>query len=383
MSHVHIAKRLSEFPEYIFAQLAKEVVKVEKGTGRKVLNFGPGTPDVRPSEIYLDQYATYIREPKSHFYPGYGAIPVFSDALITWYKKRFGATVVADEVLPLLGAKDGVSHIVLALANPGDEILMPNPGYPGYAGPTILFGAKPIFYDLTPEHDFKISLQSLEEKLSSKTAFIWINFPSNPTGQVATVEELMELVAFAKKHHVLLVYDNAYSEITFNGFVAPSILQVPGASEVAVEIGSFSKMSSFAGYRVGWIAGNAQVVAALGKVKSQLDSGLSLPLQQLAAYALTHPDKVWHDMMIASYQDRRDIIAAKLTKLGLTFSLPQGALYIWARIPESATDSTTYCMGLLREKQVLLTPGSAFGTQGERYVRVSICVNIETINDYL
>ncbi len=210
-----------------------------------------------------------------------------------------------------------------------------------------------------------------------------MNFPSNPTGQVATHNDLEEIVDFSKRCSIPIVYDNAYSEITFDNFIAPSILQIRGAKEMVVEIGSFSKTFSFAGFRMGWIVGNKKIIAALAKVKSQIDSGLSLPLQYLGAYALYHDDKIWHRQMIASYQKRRDIIAAKLKTLGLTFSLPKGTLYIWARIPNSAKNSENFCMELLREKHVLFTPGTVFGSNGERFVRVSICVNINTIDEYI
>lgn len=383
MTSPKLAKRLELFPEYIFSRLNKEVALVEKETGRKVLNFGLGTPDFPPSTIYVKKLAEFVQQSHAPLYPGYGAIPQFRDALIEWYQKRFAVSLGDNEILPLLGAKDGVSHIVLALADTGEEILMPTPGYPGYAGPALLFGATPVFYNLTEENNFKISLDEVTRKITTKTAFMWVNFPSNPTGQVITHEELRKLIAFAQKHNLTIVYDNAYSEITFGGYKAPSILEIEGAKDIAVEIGSFSKMSSFAGFRMGWITGNEKMVAALAKVKSQLDSGLSLPLQELGAYALAHPDQAWHDSMITSYEKRRDIIAEKLTKLGLSFPLPQGSLYIWAKIPAGAQDATTFCMNLLHEKQVLLTPGSAFGQGCDRFVRVSICINIDHIEEYL
>lgn len=378
-----VASRINTFPEYVFSQLAKTVVEVEQKTQRKVLNFGPGSPDVRPSSLYIDKLIEFIQQSNSHMYPGYGAIPELKNALIDWYEKRFGVMLQVDELLPLLGAKDGVSHLPLALADAGDEILVPNPGYPAYIGPTLMVGAKPVFYDLPQENDVAVLLESLKTKFTNKTKYIWVNFPSNPTGQVATLEELKLIVEFALKHHLFVIYDNAYSEITFDGFVAPSIIQIPHAKEIAVELGSFSKTFSLAGFRMGWIVGNRDIIAALAKVKSQLDSGLSLPLQQLGAYVLFHPNPTWQKDMLTNYQTRRDIIAKKLKKLGLTFSLPKGALYIWAKIPDPYTSSEDFCMQLLQEKQVLLTPGSAFGSNGERFVRVSICVNIDKIEEYL
>lgn len=383
MKRFKTATRLEKFPEYIFSRLAKTVAEVEVESKRKVLNFGPGSPDIKPSNVYLDKLAEFIYIQDSHLYPGYKGIDEFNEAIVGWYRKRFGVALNTDEVLPLLGAKDGVSHLPLALANENDEVLVPNPGYPAYPGPTLMVGAHPISYDLLPENNFKISLDYLESKVTEKTKYIWVNFPSNPTGQVVTLNDLEEIVAFSQRHSLPIIYDNAYSEITFDGFIAPSILQVMGAKESVVEIGSFSKTFSFAGFRLGWIAGNKRIIEALAKVKSQLDSGLSLPLQHLGAFALSHYDGNWHRQMIASYQERRDIIAAKLKTLGLTFSLPKGGLYIWARIPDSARNSENFCMELLKRRQVLFTPGTAFGINGERFVRVSICVNINNIDEYI
>lgn len=383
MTSLRFATRVGSFPEYIFSSLAKAVVKVENETGKKVLNLGPGSPDISPSKVYLEKLSDFIKEPGTHLYPGYQAIPEFADALIHWYKKRFSVGIETSEILPLLGAKDGVSHIPLILLNEGDEILVPNPGYPAYIAPALMINAKPVPYDLLPENNFGISIQNLEDKVSSKTKCIWVNFPSNPTGCVANLEKLQQVVTFCRKHNLILLYDNAYSEITFDGVVAPSILQVPGAKELAVEIGSFSKTFSFAGFRMGWITGNKDVVASLAKIKSQLDSGLSLPLQKLGAFALTHQDERWHREMLASYEKRRNIIATKLEKLGLTFTLSKGSLYIWAKIPDSAVNSTWFSMQLLKERQVLLTPGIAFGSNGDRFVRASICSNINSIDKYV
>lgn len=382
MANIRVAGRLNLFTEYIFSKLSKKIAEVEEKSKRKVLNFGPGNPDVIPSSLYLDKFNEFIREKDAHLYPVYGANSKFAQALIHWYKKRFNVDLENNELLPLLGAKDGVSHLPLALLDEGDEVLVPDPGYPAFTDPAIMIGGKVIYYDLLEKNDFKVSLNELERKISDKTKFIWINFPSNPTGQVASLEELEKIVAFAKQHNILIVYDNAYSEITFDNFVAPSILQINGAKEVAVELGSFSKTFSFAGFRMGWIVGNKEAIAALAKVKSQMDSGLSTPLQKLGAYALTNTDEQWYQNMIRSYQERRNIIAQNLKRLGLTFSLPKGSLYIWAKIPTTAKNSEDYCMQLLEEKQILLTPGAAFGKNGERFVRVSICVNIDNINKY-
>ncbi|MBI4038450.1 aminotransferase class I/II-fold pyridoxal phosphate-dependent enzyme [Candidatus Daviesbacteria bacterium] len=382
MSSIKTAKRLNLFGEYVFSKLGKAVKEVEAKSKRKVLNFGPGNPDVAPNPLYIDKLSEFLRDKDAHLYPGYGANDEFAQGVVYWYKKRFNVNLEKTEVLPLLGAKDSISHLPLALLDEGDEVLIPDPGYPAFSEPALMVGSKPVYYDLKEGFNFKISLEQLEEKISNKTKFIWINFPSNPTGQVATLKELEKIVIFAKKHNILIVYDNAYSEITFDGYAAPSILQIDEAKDISVELGSFSKTFSFAGFRMGWIVGNSKVIQALAKVKSQMDSGMSTPLQKLASFALTNTDEKWQQDMIASYKERRDIIAHYLKKLGLNFTIPKGSLYIWAKIPETAKSCEEFCLKLLWEKQILFTPGTAFGKNGERFVRVSICINIDEIESY-
>ena len=382
MKHPILSNRIAKVPEYVFSKLAKEVKEVEDKTGRKVLNLGPGIPDVPTNGKYIKKFQEFIQEKDAHLYPGYGAITELSNSLIKWYKNRFNVHIEKEELQPLLGAKDGITHLPLALLDEGDEVLVPDPGYPAFTSPALMIGAKPVYYNLVEKNNFKIDLLELEEKFSEKTKFIWVNFPSNPTGQTATLEELKGIVTFCRKYNLALVYDNAYSEITFDGFVAPSILEIKDAREVAVEIGSFSKTFSFAGFRMGWIVGNKEIIAVLAKVKSQMDSGLSIPLQKLGAFALTNFDQKWHEGMIQGYKNRRDIIAKHLKSLGLTFSLPKGSLYLWAKIPKRVKNSEEFCRRLLKEKNILFTPGTAFGKNGERYVRVSICANIDKINDY-
>ncbi|MBI3984633.1 MAG: aminotransferase class I/II-fold pyridoxal phosphate-dependent enzyme [Candidatus Levybacteria bacterium] len=376
------AKRLDLFSEYIHASLAKKRVEVEKKAKRKVLNFGPGTPDIKPSNLYIRKLSEFINQNDAHLYPGYGAIEEFSNALIWWYKKRFNVSIGKEELLPLLGAKDGISHLPLALLDNGQEVLIPDPGYPAFRDPALMIGAKPIAYSLREEDGFKINFNILKNKLSPKTKFMWVNFPSNPTGQVASREDLLKIVKFAKQNNIFIVYDNAYSELTFEGFRAPSILEIEEAKDIAVEIGSFSKTFSFAGFRMGWIVGNKDIIRAISKVKSQMDSGLSIPLQKLGAFALTNFDKTWNKQMLESYKKRRDLIANHLRKLGLTFILPKAGLYIWAKIPDNEKNSEEFVNKLLEEKQILFTPGTAFGKNGRRFVRISICVNIDNINDY-
>lgn len=376
------AKRLDMFSEYVFSRLQKKIAEVEQKSNRKVLNFGIGNPDIVPSSLYINKLTELIKESDAHLYPGFGANNKFTEGLTNWYEKRFKVSLEKDELLPLLGAKDGVSHLPLALLDQGDEVLVPDPGYPAYTDPALMIGGKVIYYDLLEKNNFQISLQQLKRKISNKTKFIWINFPANPTGQIITLGELEKIIAFAKEKNIFIVYDNAYSEITFDGFIAPSILQIKGAKEIAAEIGSFSKTFSFAGFRMGWMVGNKEIIAALAKVKSQMDSGLPASLQNLAAFVLSSPDQKWQRQMLSNYRKRRDTITNYLQQIGLTFSLPKGSLYIWAKIPRGFNDAEEFCMKMLSERQVLFAPGTAFGKNGQGFVRVSISVNIDKIGEY-
>ncbi|NMB83809.1 aminotransferase class I/II-fold pyridoxal phosphate-dependent enzyme [Candidatus Roizmanbacteria bacterium] len=378
-----VSQRLNLFSEYAFARLAKQISLAEQKSGRKVLNLGVGSPDFPPSQRYIDKLKEYLIEPDAHMYGVYGTSLEFAEALQNWYKVRFGVAVESDELYPLLGSKDGIGHLPLALLDSGSEVLVPDPGYPAFSGPVAMLGAKLVYYNLTEKNGFEPDLNELKNKITADTRLVWVNFPSNPTGQITSLSKLESLVGLAKKHQFWIVYDNAYSEITFEGYKAPSILQINGAKEVAVETGSFSKTFSFAGYRMGWIVGNHQVIAAISKVKSQLDSGMSKPLLKLGAYALNNFDRSWHKRMIKSYYERRQILALSLKKIGLSFNLPKAGLYLWAKIPGRYKNSEQFSEELLKSKQVLLTPGTVFGKNGNRFIRASICANIDDISSYL
>lgn len=380
---MQFSNRLNTISEYIFSRLEKKVKKIESTSGRKVLNLSIGSPTFPPAEVYLNRLKEIIAEPNIHLYPGYNAIPEFKTAIKKWYKRRFRVDITDEEIFPLFGSKDAISHLPIALINKEDEVLTPDPGYPAFAGSVLLAEGKPVYYDLLEKNEFKVDIKELEKLVNSKTKFIWVNFPSNPTGQVIDLSELNKIVDFCLKYKIRLIYDNAYSEITFDGYKAPSILQINKAKEIAIEIGSLSKTFSFAGFRIGWAVGNKDLINALAKIKSQIDSGLPLVWQKLAAFALTNFDQKWYKAMIKEYQTRRDIIAPHMRKLDLSFHYPLGSLYLWAKIPDGYKDSEEFVNKILEKYQVLLAPGSAFGKNGDRYVRISICSNINNIDSYL
>jgi LL-diaminopimelate aminotransferase len=378
-----LSKRLNTFDGYIFVKLNRQAAEVARKTGHRVLNLAVGSPDVPPSRKIIAKLQTLVAQKNMHIYPGYGACKEFAQAVRTYYKKRFAVNINADEVYPLLGAKDGIAHLTDVLLDKGDEFLTPNPGYPGFTGSALMLGAKPVYYTLEAKNDFLPDIKKLQKLISEKTKFIFLNFPSNPIGAVAGLKELKKYVAFAKKNNILILYDNAYAEMYYGEQKPPSILEVKGAKNYAVEIHSLSKTFSLAGYRIGFAAGNKKVLAAMAKVKSQVDSGLSLPLQHMAVYALTNPDVKWRRAMLKSYKTRRDILAAVFKKLGLECEIPCAALYIWARVPKGFKNGEKYANYLLQKKQVLVTPGTAFGPAGEKYIRISFCCDVTDLKEYL
>jgi len=312
---MQLANRLGYFPEYIFSRLAKTVKEVEAKSGRKVLNFGIGSPDFPPSKIYLNKLAQFYQDPNAHIYPGYGAIPEFTSAVINWYQKRFQVNLAENELFPLLGSKEGIAYLVLALTNPGDEILVPDPGYPSFAATALMFKVKPVYYNLTKANNFKPVLKELEKLVNKKTKLIWVNFPSNPTGQVINLKELGMIAEFAYKHRIYLAYDNTYAEITFGKYITSSILQIKRVKDFVIELQSLSKTFSFAGFRIGWLAGSSQIVAAIAKIKSQFDSGLSQPLQKLAC-------DVSQLTIFQNRDDARQFIAAGVVAEGKAIVIP-------------------------------------------------------------
>lgn len=374
------SKRLGLFPEYPYAELARMKKEVEKKDSCKVLDLSIGSPTFPPSKVYIDKLKEYLDTKDAYLYPGNGAIPELREALKKWYKKRFNVSLEDTEIFALLGAKDGVSHIPLALLDSGDEILIPDPGYPAFTGPAVIIGAVPIYYKIPPQGE--PLLQHIVEKITKKTKAIWINIPGNPTGYTCTFEELKQLVVLAKKNNILILYDNAYSEITFNGYIAPSILEVPAAKDIAIEVGSFSKAFSFAGFRMGWIVGNKDILSALSKVKSQMDSGLMQPLQLLGAYALNNFNRDWHNQMIAFYQTNRDTLIRAFEQSQHKATCPKGALYLWISIPPSFLNGIEYTKYLLMHHHILVTPGSVFGPSGKKYIRASYSSDLSHIADY-
>ncbi len=379
----NFSKRLTNIKEYIFAELSQKKSLIEKKLGKKVLDLSAGIPSFPPSINYQKKLKELINDPKTYLYPGYKPIGEFSQGLINWYKKNYSVDLEENEITVIHGGKDGVSNIFLVLTDRQDEVLVPDPGYPGFSGPTKIFGSKLFYYSLTEKNSFRIDFNDLNKKISKKTKFIFINYPSNPTGQIISLKELDEVVNWAKDNKIWIIYDNAYANITFDSYKAPSILQTKYGKEVAIEIGSFSKSFSFSGLRIGWLVGNQKIIEGFYKIKTQLDSGVPYLFQKIAGYAFLNFDENWHKQMINFYKKQRDLLLERFSLLGLkSLYIPKGSLYLWLKIPENFQDSIEYTNYLLEKKLILITPGLAFGKNGKKFIRVCFSVKLENLDNY-
>jgi LL-diaminopimelate aminotransferase len=364
------ARRIAAIPPYLFAEIDRKVAE-RKAAGVDVISFGVGDPDLPTPDFVVEELARAARDPSTHQYPSYFGLPAFRRSIADFYRRRFGVELDPDtQVLPLLGSKEGIAHLPWAFVDPGDQVLVTEPGYPVYEVGTILAGGEPVHLPLTAEGgwfpDFAATAAAPRAKL------LWLCYPSNPTGAVATVDQLREAVRFAGERDLLLAYDNAYSEITYDGFVAPSVLQVPGAMDVAVEFGSLSKIFNMTGWRIGWAVGNPTAIEALGRVKTNIDSGIFNAVQRAGVAAL-ESGMPHLPGLLETYRRRRDRIMEVFWDAGWKVDAPKGALYVWLPTPpgESSVDFTAR---LLDEAGVVVAPGTGYGPSGEGYIRLSITI---------
>ena len=365
-----VAKRIESLPPYLFAHL-DEKIAAKRAEGVDVISLGVGDPDLPTPEHVVEAMREAVRDPATHRYPSYSGSPDFRRAVAGWYGRRFGVELDPDaEVMALIGSKEGIGHIAFAFVDPGDEALIPDPGYPVYGVSTRLAGGTPVPLLMPAERGFLPDLTAAP--VSERTKMLWLNFPTNPTAAVADLATLEEAVGFAREHGLLLAHDAAYSEITFDGYVAPSVLQAPGANDVAVEFGSLSKHCNMTGWRIGWAAGSAEAIRALGVVKTNLDSGQFTAIQRAAIAALEGPQDHLDDLR-ATYQRRRDLVIDTLNGLGWSLKPPLGSCYVWVPTPGGET-SVVFADRLLDEAGVFVAPGSGYGTRGEGYVRFSLTV---------
>jgi len=367
---VRIAKRIETLPPYLFAELDRKLA-AKREHGVDVISLGVGDPDLPTPAHIVEALQEAVDDPSTHRYPSYYGSLEFRRAVAAWYGRRFGVELDPEtEVMALIGSKEGIGHIAFAFVDPGDEALIPDPGYPVYGVSTRLAGGTPVSLPMPAEGGFLPDLDAAP--VSDRTKAIWLNFPTNPTAAIADLGTFEAAVAFAREHDLLLLHDAAYSEITFDGFIAPSPLQVPGAKDVTLEFGSASKFYNMTGWRIGWVAGSAEAVRALGVVKTNLDSGQFTAIQRAAIAALEGPEEHL-DQLRAIYQGRRDLVIGTLNGLGWALKPPLGSCYVWVPVPEGDT-SASFADRLLDEAGVFVAPGSGYGERGEGFVRFSLTV---------
>ena len=374
---IKAAKRLDTVQEYYFSKKLREVRSLI-AAGKPIINMGIGSPDLQPPAEVLEAIQGSLNDVSAHKYQSYQGLPELRNAISDFYKNKFSVVSNPEnEVLPLMGSKEGIMHISMAFLNESDKVLIPNPGYPTYTSVTKLVGAEPLFYNLNENHNWQPNFEELESQDLTDVKIMWVNYPHMPTGTNATLETFEKLVAFGKKHHILIVNDNPYSFILNHKPI--SILQVEGAKDIALELNSLSKTFNMAGWRVGMVLGNATFINEILKVKSNMDSGMFYGIQKGAIEALQLSDD-WFVSQNKIYEERRNLIWQLADKLGATYSKNSTGLFVWAKISEGkkseeVTDSILY------DKDIFITPGTIFGTQGEGYIRFSLCVTSEIIKE--
>ena len=372
------AQRLESVQEYYFSRKLREVAQMIQA-GHPVINMGIGSPDLPPHPEVIKALEQSMRNPEASMYQSYQGLPELRSGIADFYKKHYKVTLDANnEILPLMGSKEGIMHLSMAFLNKGDKVLIPNPGYPTYQSVTRLLEAEPIFYDLKAENNWQPDFKALEALDTKKIKILWLNYPNMPTGANVVVDTFDRLISWAKSRNVLLVNDNPYSFVLTK--TPQSILSRPGANEVAVELNSLSKSFNMAGWRVGMICGKKETIQSVLKVKSNMDSGMFFGIQQGAIEALK-AESSWFEKLNLIYQKRRNLIEILVTKLGASFDSKSVGMFVWAKLPEGSPDSETFIDKILKEQNVFITPGTIFGSQGEGYIRFSLCLTEATIKE--
>ncbi|VXC29177.1 Aminotransferase [Flavobacterium sp. 9AF] len=371
------ANRLKTVEEYYFSRKLKEVNQL-LSEGKPIINMGIGSPDLKPHASVIEAIQVALLEPNAHMYQSYQGLPDLRKGFCDYYANNFNVSIDStSEILPLMGSKEGIMHIAMAFLNEGDAVLVPNPGYPTYQSVCNLVGAKTLLYDLKEENLWYPDFDALEKQDLSHVKLMWVCYPHMPTGAQASLELFEKLIAFGKKHHILIVNDNPYSAILNDNPL--SILQVEGAKDIAIELNSLSKTYNMAGWRVGMVIGNAINIASILKVKSNMDSGMFFGIQKGAIEALKL-GKDWFDSLNSEYRNRRELIFLLCDKLGVAVNRNQVGMFVWAKLPNEYS-SEIFIDQLLYEKSLFVTPGTIFGSQGEGYIRFSLCVTEEKIKE--
>jgi len=358
-------------------EINRKIAEKEAG-GEEVISFAIGDPDIPTPPHIIDRLCRAAQEPANHRYPETAGLPELCQAIAGWYERRFGVSLDAGkEVLPLIGSKEGIAHIALCFIDPGDAALVPDPGYPVYSISTMLAGGKPYYMPLKEEGDFLPDLDRIPAHILKDARLLWINYPNNPTSAVADLDFFNKVVKFARQHDLVVCHDGPYSEVAFDGYQPVSFMQAEGAKEIGVEFHSLSKTYNMTGWRIGMVVGNATMVDALRRLKSNLDSGIPQAIQYAAIEALTASQDCIQEHN-AIYQRRRDLVIEMLNSIGLEARVPKASLYVWAKIPEGYT-SMDFAADLLEQVGVAVTPGVGYGKNGEGYVRLSLTIPDATL----
>lgn len=375
------AKRLEAVQEYYFSRKLKEVAEMN-AKGLDVISLGIGSPDMPPSENTIKKLCETAPLPNVHGYQPYVGIPELRQGFADFYKRWYNVELnPATEIQPLIGSKEGILHVTLAFVNPGEKVLVPNPGYPTYSSLSTLLGAEVVYYDLKEDQNWQPDFEALEQMDLTDVKLMWVNYPNMPTGANASVELLEKLVAFAKKHNIVVVNDNPYSLILNRKPL--SIMQIEGAKDCCIEFNSMSKSHNMPGWRVGMIAANPTFIQWILKVKSNIDSGMFRPLQLAAAEAL-HNEDSWHEAMnIDLYGKRRAVAEQIMDILGCIYDKNQVGMFVWGKIPAELSDVEQLTEKILHEARVFITPGFIFGSNGARYIRISLCATEEKLKEAL
>jgi len=366
------AARIDKLPPYLFAEIDRKVSEA-RARGADIISFGVGDPDLPSPPHVIEALTEAARDPATHRYPSYTGMPDFRSSIAQWYLQRFGVRLDPDsQVQPLVGSKEGIFHLPVAFIDPGDVAIVPDPAYPVYQTGTILAGGVPVPVGLSAERSFMPDLDAIESGILERARVLWLNYPNNPTSACAEPDFFQGAVDFCRANDLLLAHDAAYTEVTFDGYVAPSVLQADGAMDCAVEFHSLSKTFNMTGWRIGWVAGAPAAIEAIKRLKTNIDSGVFDAIQRAGIAALTGP-RDWLDQTVERYRYRRDLLCDALKSMGIVVEPPRGSIYLWVPVPDGHT-SESFTAHLLEEAAIVVAPGTGYGSAGEGFVRFSLTV---------
>jgi len=373
------AKRIEQIPPYLFAEIDKKKQEMRK-KGVDLIDLGIGDPDLPTPKLIIERLKTAAENPRNHRYPSYEGMIEFRTAVARWYEKRFSVHLDPQtEVLSLIGSKEGIAHIPLAFVNPGDYTLVPSPGYPVYRVSTLFAGGTPYFLTLRKENGFLPDLSEIPKEVAKKAKLLFINYPNNPTSAIAEKSFFEEVVSFARRYEIIVCHDAAYSEIAFDGYQPLSFMEVDDAKEVGIEFHSLSKTFNMTGWRIGFAVGQAEIVSTLGRIKTNIDSGVFQAIQEAGTEALIHFDTPFPEI-ISIYERRRDVLVKGLREIGLDVDLPRATFYVWFPVPRGYT-SAQFATLLIEQAGIVVTPGNGFGEGGEGYIRMALTIDEKRLEE--